>query len=238
MASQDPHTDTPSRERKLRVVILVISVLVGLTAAWGAIDAVRDEPRVWGLLGFEVVTLATAALGIMLGLGRPREAPSLGAACVGATFFAAATLGRFSAIVTRSNGTVSESQAVRMLFKDPMFEGRVAAAALLLLVAAMLALGADKRAWKRFVTGIGLAIPVLAALVWLLGPGMDWLVAPVESTAGLVRVVVGLVGGLGVIILASASVDRIIRAFQDRLPPLGGSEPRRKAPMPAPNKSA
>lgn len=221
MSTTQPHTKSPGAERPLRGIVLVVSLLVGLTAAWGAIDAVRTEPKVWGLLGFEAVTLVTAALGVLVGLGRPRESPALAAACIGATVFAAATLGRFSAIVTRAQETVSEGQAVRLLIRDGMFEGRLAAALLLVAVAVVLALGADRRAWRRLVVGAVMAVPVLAALVWLVGPGLSWLVAPVESSAGLVRVVLALVGGLAITILAAAAADQVIRAFQDRLPPLG-----------------
>ena len=238
MNNPGANPESAGRERLLRRVVLVVCLLVGLSALWGAFDAVRMEPRVWGLLGFEAVTIVTAGLGVLVGLGRPREAPSLAAACLGATVFASATLGRFSAIVTRAEGTITEGQAVRQLAKDLMFEGRLVAAIALAAVAVLLALQNDRRAWKRLFVCVGMAIPVLGALVWLVGPGLKWLLAPVESTAGLVRVVLALVGGLGVTILGSAAVDQVIRAFQDRLPPLGGARPGRKAGAPAPNKSA
>ena len=227
-----------SRSRALCRVAMLVCVLVGLSAVWGIVDSVRVHPRVWGLLGFEVVTLASAVLGALVGTGRLREAPALAAASVGATIFAAATLGRFSAIVTRAAGNVSEGQALRQLATDPMFDSRLLAAVVLVGVGVALALGNDRAAWRRLLIGGGLAVPVVGVLAWLMGPGLDWLLAPVESTAGIVRVVAALVGGLAVTVMASASVHQVIGAFAGRLPPLGGPGAARKTKASAPNKSA
>ncbi len=207
-------------DRRLRLGVLALSALVGLSAVWGAVDAVAREPRVWGLFGFEVVTLIAAALGVFVGLGRPREAPALGAACVGATFFAAATLGRFSAIVTRAEGTLSESQAVGRLLRDPVFDGRLLAAGAIGAIAVVFALGADRRAWRRLLLGVAMAIPVVAVTGWLLlGSGLNWLLAPAESFGGIVRIVVSVLGGVALAILASVAVHSVITAFESRLPP-------------------
>ncbi len=218
------HPETDSQGRFLRLVVLVVCSLVGLTALWGIFDAVGGEPRVWGLLGFEVVTLVTAALGVFVGLGRPREAPGLASATIGATVFAAGTLGRFSAIMTRAEGALSEGQAVRALVRDPMFDGRLVAAIVLLAVGACFVLGSDRAAWRKLVIGSVLLIPVLGAGLWLSGSGLDWLMAPVESSGGLVRVVGAAVGGVGLMIAASVSIHLVIRAFEGRLPPLVAGE--------------
>lgn len=243
MTDQTAQPESDTQGKALRLLVLGVSVLVGLTALWGIFDALQGTPRVWGLLGFEVVTVATAVLGIFVGLGKPREAPGLAAACIGATFFAAATLGRFSAIVTRAESAISEGQAVRLLLRDPMFEGRFVAALVLLVIAACFALGNDRAAWRKLVLGGVLVVPVLASLAWLAGSGLDWLIAPVESSGGLVRVVAAAVGGVGLIIAASIAVHLVIRAFEDRLPLLGagacgGAKPSRKTGGAKPTKSA
>lgn len=218
-------TDTPntSRDRTLRRVVLVVSALTGLSAAAGCGSAVLREPHVWGLFGFEIVTLVAAALGVALGLGRPRESPGLASACLAATIFAAATLGRFSAIATRSAGTVSEGQAVGRLLRDPMFEGRVLAAGVLLAVAACFALGSDRGAWKRLAIGICLGVPVAAALAWLIGPGKEWLLAAPESGGLALRIVVAVGGGLAMVAMLAASVHLVVGAFASRMAPLAGS---------------
>lgn len=231
-----PTRHAPSR-RPLRLVVVAVCALVGLSALWGGFDAIRGEPRVWGLLGFEIVTLAAAGLGVLVGLGRPREAPGLALACVGASVFAAATLGRFSAIVTRAAGTVSEGQAVRQLVRDPVFDSRLAAAGVLVVIAVFLALGSDRTAWKRLAVGAGLLVPVVGALGWLFGPGMNWLVSPVESSGGVARIAVGLVGGIGLTIVAAVGIHQVIGAFEAGLPPLDGARPARKTGPTTPNKS-
>ncbi|HZW09696.1 MAG TPA: hypothetical protein VFF69_07315 [Phycisphaerales bacterium] len=229
MGETGPRTTRGARATRLG--LLAIAALVGASAVWGMSDAVMREPPVWGFLGFEAVTLIAAVIGILLGLGRPREAPALAAACVGATIFAAATLGRFSAIVTRSDGTVSEGQALARLVRDPVFDGRVLAAAVFVGAAVVFALGGDRRAWRRLIVGALLAAPVLAVGAWLLmGSGLNWLMAPVESFGGAVRIVVAVVGALALAILASVSAHSVIGAFESRLPPWPGEERRPSAP--------
>lgn len=210
----------PGGERLLRRAVLAVSLLVGVSALWGIADSVLREPRVWGLLGFESVTLVAAVLGVSLGMGKPREAPGLGTVCVGATFFAAATLGRFSAIVTRSDATVSEGQAVGRLVRDPFFEGRLLAAIVLGVVALLFALGNDRGAWRKLGVGVGLALPVFAAAAWLVvGSGLEWALAPVESAWGIVRIIAVVVGAVALAVLTAVSVHFAIRAFELRLPP-------------------
>ena len=238
MSDRLPPTQQAPSHRPVRLVVVAVCALVWLSALWGVSDAIRGEPRVWGLLGFEIVTLAAAGLGVLVGLGRPREAPGLALACVGASIFAAATLGRFSAIVTRAAGTVSEGQAVRQLVRDPVFDSRLVAAGVLVAIAVFLALGSDRGAWRRLAIGAGLLVPVVAALGWLFGPGMNWLVSPVESSGGVARIAVGLVGGIGLTITAAVGIHQVIGAFEVGLPPLGGSPPARKSGRAAPNKSA
>lgn len=217
MAPETEHSK-PATETRLRHAVLAVSVLVGLSALWGGYEAVAVEPKVWGLFGFEAVTLVAAGLGVLVGLGRPREAPALSAACIGATVFAAATLGRFSAIVTRSDSTFSGGQAVTRLLRDPMFDGRLVAAAVLMLIAVMLAFGTDRRSWRKFVTGIVLAVPVVAAGAWLAGPGKSWLLEGETAGGSMVRVLVGVFGGLALTLMAAASVHQTVRAFEIRLP--------------------
>lgn len=206
--------------RAMRLALLVVGALVGVSAAWGMADAVLHEPRVWGLLGFDAITLFAAVVGVLLGLGKPRGAPGLAAACVAGTFFAAATLGRFSAIVTRAEDTVSEGQALARLVRDPVFEGRMVAAAIFGVAAVVFALGSERKAWRRLVFGLAMAVPVVAAGAWLVvGSGLNWVMAPVESFAGVVRVVVAVVGAVALAILASVSVHAVIGAFESRLGP-------------------
>jgi hypothetical protein len=240
MASEDPQLPRSPGLATLRGLLLVTSALVGLSAIWAAWDAVATEPRVWGWLGFEVVTLVAAGLGVMVGLGKPMETPALGAACIAGTVFAASTLGRFSAIVTRVTDAGSEAAAVRMLARDPFYLSRLLAVLALVVVTLGLALGADRRAWKLLGLGLLSGIPVIGAAAWVTGPGQGVLLAPVESAAGVARLVASVLGALALVVLASMSVHLTIRAFESRMGPLPGESAgsERKAAARVPNNPA
>lgn len=241
-----PQTDdAKDRLAPLRLGVLIVSAAVGLSAVWGAWDAVGREPRVWALFGFEIITLAASVIGVLVGLGKFREAPALSAFSIAGTVFASATLGRFSAIVTRAADAGSEGQAVRQMLKDPVFDARFLASVVLGALALSLALGKDSRSWSKLAGGIGAALPVLATLVWMLGSGRAWLLAPVENASDIARVVGALLGGLALVVLASMAVHLVVRAFEVRLEPVGvasaagrrGGAPRKTAPA-NPNKGA
>ena len=230
-----PTATNPPTGTRARRGVLVISALVGLSAVAGIVSAVGGQPKVWGLLAFEVVTLIASVLGCAVGLGRPRDSAGLGAACVGATIFAAGTLGRFSALVTRAAGAQSEGQVIGRLLRDRIFEGRVLASVGLLLLAAVLVLGNDRRLWRRLAIGMFMGIPVAAVLGWLIGPGKDWLLAPAEEGGVAGRIAVALMGGVILAAMLSASVHLVIGAFAAKLPPLVGA---RAGAKPAARKSS
>jgi len=244
-ASGPQTEDARDRLAPLRLGVLVVSAAVGLSAIWGAWDAVGREPRVWALFGFEIVTLIAAVLGVLVGLGRFREAPALSAFSIAGTIFASATLGRFSAIVTRATDAGSEGQAVRQMLKDPMFDARFIASVVLGALALSLALGKDSRSWRSLTAGILAALPVVAALGWMLGSGRAWLLAPVDGAADIARVVGALLGGLALVVLASMAVHLVVRAFEVRMGPVGAANAAgrrsgapRKAAAANPNKGA
>ena len=237
--------DTTDQLRSLRLGVLIISAAVGLSALWGAWDAIGREPRVWALFGFEIVTLAASVLGVLVGLGRFREAPALSAFSIAGAVFASATLGRFSAIVTRATDAGSEGQALRQMLKDPMFDARFCASVVLAALALCLAFGKDNRSWRKLIAGVCAAVPVLAALLWMMGSGREWLLAPVDNAADIARVVGSLLGGLALVVLASMAVHLIVRAFEVRLAPVGVARASRgsagaprKAAAATPNKTA
>ncbi len=229
----------------LRIGVLVVSALVAASALWGVWDAVGREPQVWALLGFEIVTFVAGVLGVLVGLGRFREAPALSVFAVAGTVFASAMLGRFSAIVTRSADAGSGVQAVRQMLKDPMFDGRMLAVGAFGVLALCLAFGRDRRSWRTLASGIVLAGMVLASLAWAMGAGRAWLLAPVETAVDVARVIGSLLGGLVVVVLAAVAVHLVVRSFELRLPPLGVARggggarggPPRKTPAATPKKS-
>ncbi|MDQ7013958.1 MAG: hypothetical protein Q9O74_08705 [Planctomycetota bacterium] len=207
----------------IRIGVLVVSAIVAASALWGVWDAVGREPQVWALLGFEIVTLVAGVLGILVGLGKFREAPALSVFSVAGVVFASAMLGRFSAIVTRTPDSGSGTQAVRQMLRDPMFDGRMLAVGVFGVLALFLAFGRDSRSWKALFGGIVSAALMLAGLAWAMGPGRPWLLGPVETAADVARVIGTLVGAMVLVVLASIAVHLLVRAFELRLPPIGVS---------------
>lgn len=217
---QDPERDAEANLRPIRIGVLVVSAIVLLSAMWGAWDAVAHNPKVWALLGFEIVTLVAGVLGVMVGIGKFREAPALSVFSAAGVVFAAAMLGRFSAIVTRTPDAGSGTQAVRHLLRDPMFDGRMIAVGVFGVLALFLAFGRDGRSWRLLAGGIVAAGLVLSGLIWAMGRGRSWILAPVETAADIARVIGSLVGALVLVVLASIAVHLLVRAFELRLPPI------------------
>lgn len=245
MTSASPQTEagiSRGMTRGLALGVVAVSALVGVSALWGIWTAVGQETKVWALFGFEIVTLAAALLGLLVGLGRLRDAPALAVFSIAGTVFASATLGRFSAIVTWGGGDISQSQAVRQLATDPVFDGRLLAAFVLGVLGLCVAFGRQGASWRSFVIGLLAAAPVAGIGLWILGPGRAWLLAPIEDGGDIARVVVSLLGGLVLAVLGSMAVHQVVRAFELQLAPLGRasgrSEGSGKVSGAAPNKGA
>ena len=241
---QSTEQGASDRLRPTQIGVLIVSTLVAASALWGVWDAVGREPQVWALFGFEIVTLVAGVLGILVGLGKFREAPALSVFSVAGAVFASAILGRFSAIVTRTPDSGSGMQAVRQMLSDPMFDGRMLAVGAFGVLALFLAFGRDSRSWRALFGGIVSAGLVLAGLAWAMGPGRPWLLGPVEAAADVARVVGSLVGVLVLVVLASIAVHLIVRAFELRIAPIDATAvgvrntAARKPAAATPNKSA
>jgi hypothetical protein len=180
---------------------------VGLSALGLGVGAVVAGPQVvWVLLGFEVVTLAAAVIGVFFALGRFQEAPGLALASVAGTFFVAAVLGYVG------SGRQLPLAEGGIPLKG-MLLARVSAALLVGAAGAGLVLARDRRSWGYLIKSAALGGPVLLALgVYAARPvqvrgALDalpgWLVA-----VGLI--VAGLLG----IVMVSASVHLLVRAFE------------------------
>ncbi len=228
-----------ARPSILGKALALSSIVVGLSAIWGIYDAIAGSPRVWGLLGFETVTLIAAIFGVTTGIKPPAKAQSLAAYNLALTIFVAATLGRFSAIATRATTPLSESQIATSLFSDSMFSFRIVMALFIAQIATAMAFGHDRKSWKKLIVGIVLAVPVIGTFAWIAGPGKDWLLSGQTASAGMLRMIVGVVGGVVLTILLAASVQAITSAFVSRMEPLPLPEkPARKKTSQKPTKQA
>ena len=222
------------------MILAVVSIVIGLSALWGIYESLSGPTRILGLLGFESVTLVACVFGVLTGFGRFHGARSLAAFNIALTIFVATTLGRFNAIATHAQTTLSEGQIVSKLLHDPMLELRFAAAALIGVLAVVMAFGPARTSWKKLGIGIGLGIPVLAAFVWLAGPGKTWLLAGDTAGSSMLRMVVGVIGGVLLTILTASSIEEIVDSFAVRLPalPTPTRTPARKKARPKPIKKA
>lgn len=176
-----------------------------------------------------MVTLVAAGLGVGIARGAFVRAPALGLASVAGAFFAAATLGRFWFIASTSEANVTERESLTLLVRDAFFLGRCGAAGVLGAMAVCVAIGDDRARWRKFVIGAALIGASLAATLWAGGPGGGWLLAPVETFAGVGRIVLIVFGAIALIVGFSAGVHLLISAFDPFQRPPDGAQgvPRR-----------
>lgn len=201
----------------LRTLTLVLSGAVMVhAAAMAAFALLAISKPIWILLGFELVVMVGAAIGVSIGLGRFREGQGLAAICVGGTVAVAS----FLAWLTTSKISLPMPSAptiIRMYLLT-----RLAVGLWFALLAAFMVLTRSRESWKfirgAIVTGVPLVL-LLVAAVKFQGQFQTWL----SSTSGAVQTFVAL--GLFVVscTLVSLCGHFIIRAFEmGRHPPISG----------------
>lgn len=156
--------------KPVRVTIGVVCAVIALTAVGGGIAAyLLPEKPAWTAVGFELVTLVTGVLGLVMAGNRFRSGPGLALACIAGTILVSSGL---AYLAGGSRGQAGDGQ-VRMLLAS-----RVVLAGVLAFFAASLVLGRRQRAWKLAIHGAALAGagPTLALLHrqtdgnWFAGP--------------------------------------------------------------------
>lgn len=189
------------------MVVGVVSAAVALSALGLGLGAVFIAPKVvWVLLGFEVVTLVAAVLGLLFALGRFQDGQGLALACIAGTFFIAAVLGFVGA--GRQLPTADGGIPLKGLLL-----GRIGAALLLGGVGAGLVLMRDRRSWGYLGRSAALGGPVVLALgAYIVSPGkVTGLLGSLPGWAlGLGLTVAGLLA----VVMVSASVHLLVRAFE------------------------
>lgn len=185
----------------------VVCAAVALSALALGLGALFVAPKVvWVLLGFEVVTLVGAVLGLFFALGRFQEGQGLAMACVAGTFFVAAVLGYFGAgrQLPTSDGGISLKW---------LLLGRLGASFLLGAIGAGLVLARDKRSWGYLAKSAALGGPVLIALgAYVVSPGR--VTGMLGSLPGWALGLGLTVAGLLSVVMVSASVHLLVRAFE------------------------
>lgn len=184
-------------------LILVLSGLLALSAAAGAIGAALAAPPAWFTLVFEALVLLAAAFGVHVGLGRgPRDGLPLALLCIAGVVGVASIMGYAGLGQTRQIWSTSAR---------PFLFGRLAVAGVLGLAAAGIAIQpAMRRALPRLLLGLALIAPVavFAALAYL-GTLRPWL-----STLGSgPKAVAAVVGFIACTALLAAGTQLIFSAF-------------------------
>lgn len=160
----------------------------------------------WGMLSFEAVLLVAGVLAVLLGLGRFSPGFGTGAAVLGGTALGAAVLGFVDA---RSNlGTTWAGDLLR-----PALLLRVILALAIVAAGGADVLRRDPSQVRRFVLGVLVLSPLIAAAVAARFGMLGFLLNAAEGNAELLRVGALFLLGVVGIVLASAGGHLVITAF-------------------------
>jgi hypothetical protein len=199
--------------KPVRVLVgfLCAFVLVSSLGMMGASVFVAIKP-VWVLFGFEVVIAVASVIGIMFAAGRYQDGQGLALACVSGTIAVGSMLGWLGAQhhLTTSGGDVS---------LNGWLLGRVGAALALGLVGALLVLSRNPRSWSYLLRSAITGGPiVLAAGAYMLKRSA--MSNALGALPGWLAGIGGTIGAIIAVVLISASVHSMIRAFE-----LGRTDP-------------
>lgn len=175
----------------------------------------------WLTFAFQLTVVLAGALGVLQGMGRLKEAPSMASLCIGGTFFVAGFLGYYGAggniaFGALLGGDLGAFNAGRLPTWILWVE--LGAAGLLGVISGLLATGrAPKQAWKQLALGIGLGAPVVVggAAAYKMQ-----LLSRIGSMNMIVGTLIAVVLFVLVVGLISASGNAFIRAFSSGLPDL------------------
>lgn len=200
----------PAPPASARLLVLTLSGLVAASALAGIAAAIFGvgQPIV-GMLGFEIVTMIAAGIGVLAGLGRFRDGWPLATVCTAGTVVVASGLAWIDA---RANFG-SKPDIARLL--DPALGFRVAAAAMISLGGAYAILSRDPaKSRPLLVRAIIVAAPLAIVIVWAAVTRGQLLLTPRAGAAEVVRLVVLIGGSLTLAVLFSVATHLVIRAFE------------------------
>ncbi len=210
--------------RGARAVVLLASAITLVSAIAGAYLALRGgESAQWGAFGYELVIIAAAVFGLLLGKGNYQSGSGLTAGLIALAWFVGTGMGR-----------LPFHSSPRGVLADPWFLGRLAAAAAMAGAGAFAVLARDARAWKSVLIGLLLLLPVLLFVGFWIGTGGMWFGRPQTGTLEFVRVTTLCLTAVFCGGLFCFGSDAIIRAFTFGVPQgQPGAIPRSPAKRPA-----
>lgn len=204
-----PTDSPPPAPRLVRVGVLVFSSGLGVSALAGLGVALLAFPGVLlAMAAYEAAVVMAAVFGVLLGLGRFREGFGLACLCVAGTVVTGAFFGVYKDL--RVN-TVTPGQ---IRAADALLVGRVLGAGAVAGLGALAVLSRDARSWPLLAKGVLIGSPVVVVGGWLVWTRGAALSAPVGETAGTVRTIAVILGGLVLMVLGSIGAHLCIRAFE------------------------
>lgn len=204
----------PPTPKMLLLPVLLISALCLLSAIGGIVLGVRGGA--WFLLAFEVVVLIAAFMGVLVGVGRFRDAPALATLCVGGCVFIAAVLSEPTFVARVLQGSASAAQTIAGVNLRAWALGRIGAGACLIGIAGLMVLVRwPSRSLPFLIRGALLGAPVVASLGVLVVPSIraGLIGLPLTAIVSIVIVAFFVLGAL-----FSASVQNLILAFDVGIP--------------------
>ncbi|MCA9300703.1 MAG: hypothetical protein KDA28_16655 [Phycisphaerales bacterium] len=187
----------------IRVPALGLAIVLTLSApVFGVLAAVLPAKPGWAMIGFEVVVLVSGVLGILLGLGRFRDGPALGLACVGGTCIVASGLAAIG--VQRHLGTMS---------LDTYLGGRVLVGGAFILLGALAVLGRTPRSRQYLGRCAVVCIPLVLVVAVLAFTPARAVLRPTTGMLEAIRILGLLLGGFVIVAIVSIAGHLGIRAF-------------------------
>lgn len=189
----------------LATVAGIVSLLLAVSALGGVAAALWLNPKpALALLGFEIVSLVAAVLGVLFWMGKFHDGPGLALACVAGTILVASGLGFMG----------SEGQ-IGSISLRPYLLARIAGTGILGLLAAHCVLSRHPRAWPLAIKGGVAGLPVvgvLAAGAFLARTGR---LSPLLAGQGMaMKLIVGTIAAVVLGTLLCISVHLLVKAFE------------------------
>lgn len=204
----------PPTPRFLLVLVLLASAACVLTALGGVALGVLGSA--WFLLAFEIIVLMAGLMGVLVGLGRFRDAPALATLCVGGCVFVAAVLSEPTFVARVLQGSSGAAQSIAGFNLRPWALGRAGLGACLMVVSALIVLSRRPSLSLPFlIRGVLYGAPVLAILAALFVPPVRAALSGLPLSA---IVAIAIVGFFVLGAFFSISVQNIIRAFEVAIP--------------------
>lgn len=188
------------RERSIRIVAGALALLLLASVVWG-LGRAAATPVNLGMLGFEIVLLVAASVGVLFGLGRFPQAPGLTLLILSGTVVIGAGLG----LVSLGLNPVTVA-------RDPLFLARFLLALAFGALAIPAALNGHRRAWRTLVVGGALACGSAGAIGVGVATSSRWLAA--SGPLQVILIVVSLLLVTALLGAICVGLHLVIRAFE------------------------